>query len=130
MQVPGVSSTGKHKVELSKNGLYLDGTKLNFTAGTSMANANLILFRVLNDNRVFLGKIYSTKVYDDNILIRDLVPCYRKSDNVIGMFDLVNNVFYTNAGSGTFLKGNNTSNNNYIKYKPKDADGYDVHFIN
>ncbi len=21
-------------------------------------------------------------------------------------------------------------NNNYIKYKPKDADGYDVHFIN
>ena len=130
MQVPGVSSTGKHKVELSKNGLYLDGAKLNFTAGTSMANANLILFRALNDNRVFLGKIYSTKVYDDNILIRDLVPCYRKSDNVIGMFDLVNNVFYTNAGSGTFLKGNNASNNNYIKYKPKDADGYDVHFIN
>ena len=130
MQVPGVSSTGKHKVELSKNGLYLDGAKLNFTAGTSMANANLILFRVLNDNRVFLGKIYSTKVYDDNILIRDLVPCYRKSDNVIGMFDLVNSVFYANAGSGTFLKGNNASNNNYIKYKPKDADGYDVHFIN
>lgn len=129
-RVPGVSSTGKHKVELSKNGLYLDGTKLNFTTGTSMANANLILFRVLNDNRVFLGKIYSTKVYDNNILIRDLVPCYRKSDNVIGMFDLVNNVFYMNAGSGTFLKGNNASNNNYIKYKPKDADGYDVHFIN
>ena len=130
MQVPGVSSTGKHRVELSKNGLYLDDTKLNFTAGTSMANANLILFRVLNDNRVFLGKIYSTKVYDDNILIRDLVPCYRKSDNVIGMLDLVNNVFYTNAGSGKFLKGNNVNNYDYIKYKPTDADGYEVHFVN
>ena len=130
VQVPGVSSTGKHRVELSKNGLYLDGTKLNFTAGTSMANANLILFRVLNDNRVFFGKIYSTKVYDDNILIRDLVPCYRKSDNVIGMLDLVNNVFYTNAGSGKFLKGNSVNNYDYIKSKPTDADGYDVHFIN
>ena len=130
MQVPGVSSTGKHRVELSKNGLYLDGAKLNFTAGTSMANANLILFRALNDNRVFLGKIYSTKVYDDNILIRDLVPCYRKSDNVIGMLDLVNNVFYTNAGSGKFLKGNSVNNYDYIKYKPTDADGYEVHFVN
>ena len=130
VQVPGVSSTGKHRVELSKNGLYLDDTKLNFTAGTSMANANLILFRVLNDNRVFLGKIYSAKVYDDNILIRDLVPCYRKFDNVIGMLDLVNNVFYTNADSGKFLKGNNVNNYDYIKYKPTDADGYEVHFVN
>ena len=130
VQVPGVSSTGKHRVELSKNGLYLDGTKLNFTAGTNMANANLILFRVLNDNRVFFGKIYSTKVYDDNILIRDLVPCYRKSDNVIGMLDLVNNVFYTNAGSGKFLKGNSVNNYDYIKYKPTDTDGYEVHFVN
>ena len=94
-----------------------------------MANANLILFRVLNDNRVFLGKIYSVKVYDDNILIRDLVPCYRKFDNVIGMLDLVNNVFYANAGSGKFLKGNNVNNYDYIKYKPTDADGYDVHFV-
>ena len=130
VQVPGVSSTGKHRVELSKNGLYLDDTKLNFTAGTSMANANLILFRVLNDNRVFLGRIYNAKVYDDNILIRDLVPCYRKSDNVIGMLDLVNNVFYTNAGPGKFLKGNSVNNYDYIKYKPTDEDGYEVHYVN
>lgn len=37
--------------------------------------------------------------------IRDFVPCYRKSDNVAGLYDLVNGVFYTNAGSGTFIKG-------------------------
>ena len=92
-----------------------------------MANSNLVLFRVLGDSRVFLGKIYNAKVYDNNILIRNLVPCYRKSDNVIGMLDMVNNVFYTNAGSGTFTKGNNVNNINYIKYKPTDYDGYDVH---
>lgn len=33
------------------------------------------------------------------------VPCYRKADNVAGLYDLVNNVFYTNAGSGVFAVG-------------------------
>lgn len=43
---------------------------------------------------------------DDNLL-RDMVPCYRRSDNVIGMFDKVSTTFFTNAGTGTFTKGNN-----------------------
>lgn len=51
-------------------------------------------------------KMYYFKIYDNNILVRDFVPCYRKSDNVIGLYDKVNNTFYTNAGTGTFLKGN------------------------
>ena len=53
------------------------------------------------------AKLYSCKIWNNNILVRDLIPCYRKSDNVIGMYDLVNGVFYTNAGTGTFLKGEN-----------------------
>ena len=53
------------------------------------------------------AKLYSCKTYVNNILVRDFVPCYRKSDNVIGLYDLVNDVFYTNAGSGTFIKGGN-----------------------
>lgn len=52
-------------------------------------------------------KLYSCKIYDSDVIIRQLVPCYRKSDNVIGMYDIVNNVFYTNAGTGEFKKGDN-----------------------
>lgn len=51
--------------------------------------------------------IYSWKFYQDNVLIRDFIPCYRKSDNEIGLYDLVTETFYTNKGTGTFLKGNN-----------------------
>lgn len=50
------------------------------------------------------AKIYWCKLYDNNSLVRDLIPCYRKSDNVIWMYDLVNNQFYTNQWSGTFAK--------------------------
>ena len=36
----------------------------------------------------------------------DLVPCYRKSDGEIGMYDLINGTFFANLGTGTFDKGN------------------------
>lgn len=50
-------------------------------------------------------KLYAMYIYDNGNLVRDFVPCYRKSDNVAGLYDLVNNVFYTNAGSGVFAVG-------------------------
>ena len=53
---------------------------------------------------IFAGKIYSFKI--TNAITRlNLVPCYRKSDGEIGMYDTVSKTFYTNAGKGTFLKG-------------------------
>jgi hypothetical protein len=54
------------------------------------------------------GKLYNMRIYSAaGVLLRDFKPCYRKSDNVIGLYDLKNNVFYTNAGTGTFTKGSN-----------------------
>ena len=44
-------------------------------------------------------------LYDDNIMREGLYPVYRKSDSKPGMYDIVNNVFYTNQGSGEFLVG-------------------------
>lgn len=49
-------------------------------------------------------KCHWMKMYDGDSLIRDLVPCYRKSDDVIWMYDLVNDTFYTNSWTWTFTK--------------------------
>lgn len=51
-----------------------------------------------------LVRLYKLKIYDGESLIRDYVPCYRISDNVIGLYDKVNNAFISNQGTGTFLK--------------------------
>ncbi len=51
-----------------------------------------------------LNRWYYVKIWNNGELVRDLVPCYRKNDTVIGMYDLVNDTFYTNAWSGSFLK--------------------------
>ena len=50
-------------------------------------------------------QLYTFKIYDNDVLVRDFMPCYRKSDNEIGLFDSVNGKFYTNKGSGTFEMG-------------------------
>lgn len=55
-------------------------------------------------------RLYYSKFYNSNWdLVGDFVPCYRKSDNVIWMYDLVNNQFYTNSWSWTFSKGNDVT---------------------
>ena len=56
-----------------------------------------------------LLKIYSLKVWDNDTLIRNFIPVYRKIDSVIGLYDTIEGKFYTNAGTGTFLKGGNVN---------------------
>lgn len=45
------------------------------------------------------NKLMSLKMYTDYVQVRDFVPCYRKSDSEPGLYDLINNVFYTNTGT-------------------------------
>ena len=54
------------------------------------------------------GKLAYLRFYEtDDTLVHDYVPCYRKSDSVIGLYDLVTDTFLTNQGTGTFRKGGN-----------------------
>lgn len=54
----------------------------------------------------FNGRIYSAAVKNSaGTILRNFIPAKRNSDNVIGLYDLANDVFYTNAGSGTFVAG-------------------------
>ena len=41
--------------------------------------------------------------------VRHFIPCYRKSDSEIGMYDLVGKQFYANSGTGVFSKGNDVN---------------------
>ena len=50
------------------------------------------------------GRIYSCKIWDNGTLVRDLVPCLDEYDRP-GLYDLVNQQMYYNAGTGAFLSG-------------------------
>ena len=57
----------------------------------------------------FTGNVYKCRLYDNGVLVRNFVPCKRTSDSVVGMYDTVNDVFYTNAGTGDFTAGGNVT---------------------
>lgn len=91
----------------------LDGREIDTETPTIMPAYRMVNnFFLLgqNYNGSYRGKglkqVTSYKQWDKNgALVRNMVPCYRKSDGEIGMYDLVNRVFYTNAGTGSFGKG-------------------------
>lgn len=47
-------------------------------------------------------RMYYVQIWQNDVLVRDMIPARRNSDNVAGMYDLANDVFYTNKGSGSF----------------------------
>ena len=57
------------------------------------------------DNFYCHCKFYSFKAFKDGEVVSELVPCYRKSDNVIGLYDKIRKIFLINDHAGTFLKG-------------------------
>ena len=51
------------------------------------------------------GKLYYLQIWEGGVKLYDFIPCYRKTANVIGLYEQVNQVFYTNSGTGSFQKG-------------------------
>lgn len=86
--------------------------KITITSANNIVGA-LLLFGVkdmINSGKITCSesaRVYSCKIYDDTTLIRDYIPCYRKSDNEVGLYDLANNEFYSNAStdSDSFIMG-------------------------
>lgn len=103
------------EVNLKNSGFtYYDGNKRDWNAGTQTFNKNETI-KIFDAGYLQTGNssanvlIYNVKITEGSSLVRDFVPCYRKSDNVIGFYDLVNGVFYANAGTGDFIKGNDVN---------------------
>lgn len=91
---------------LTEYGTNIPATSLNvgkYTNGyTFMFTGRLYRVWFGNDTGVATGSYFALDFVTRQF---DLVPCYRKADDVIGFYDIVNDVFYTNAGTGTFVKG-------------------------
>ncbi len=50
-------------------------------------------------------KLYRATVKNGGSVVADLVPVKRISDSVVGMYDIIRQMFFTNVGSGTFTAG-------------------------
>lgn len=102
------TDTLRHTVLLDAKKLYVDGTMTadnsSYTFGETPTNMTLFKSGIAGYNAK--TKIYSFKMWSSGTLTRDMVPCIKDSTGEAGMYDLVNNVFYGNSGTGEFIVGN------------------------
>lgn len=92
--------------------LHLDGVqKITMTNSGNITPVKNILFLAANSVNSIVdyskAKVYRFTLTYNGTAILDFIPCYRKSDSKPGMYDLVTDTFFTNAGTGEFSVGNN-----------------------
>ena len=104
-----------HFVTTHKDGrrlVYQDGEKVyDHTVTNSYAQSSnrfgvFCILRNAGDIALgFKGKVYRLKVLKDAAVLANYIPCYRKTDGEVGMYDLVLKKFYGSEGSRKFAKG-------------------------
>lgn len=101
VQITG--NTGASTISATSNGTTSTNTGTIDAAG-EVCNLSMRLFK---DHRTATLpadykapiKVYSLKATENDVVVLDLVPVIRKSDNSIGFYDLATNTFLANEGS-------------------------------
>ena len=104
--VPYTSLQWMH-LEITSNGkLTLAGNSCTSTYAGEINEPLFLFVRPTQPKTAYFnGRMKTIEIGNNGVPIATLVPCYRKSDNEAGMYDIVNNVFYTNQGTGSFSVG-------------------------
>ena len=80
------------------------------------------------------ASIYSFKIYENETLVADYVPCYRKSDNVIGLYNVTSGIFCPANNSTAQQKISNARNATTLLYTDqcvyRTSDGLTFNIIN
>ena len=92
----------------NSSGVTINGVSKGTYASTTFTSPNsLVLFgshstaNAVSPN--FSGKVYYIKIYNNGDAVFDGIPAKRNSDNVCGLYDMANNVFYASHTATAFI---------------------------
>ena len=93
-----------YEFELVRNSLTLNNSTQTYTPSNGETNTSkLILFSTESKSIFTRGKLYYFKVYDNNVIIMDLIPV--RVGSVGYMYDKVSKQLFGNDGTGSFTLG-------------------------
>ena len=97
----------KNSIQGSDSYLVVSGSLGTQETDSDSPSGNVILFK--NQGSVVTsGYLYNCTLMNQDVIVRDFIPVQRKSDNAIGLLDLIENKFYTCSGiSAGPLKASN-----------------------
>ena len=117
----GNSSSMNFSSPYANHKLYFDFTADKITCvvdGTGIIDTAWHTAGTDNDNTICFGyrsrtttgdtgdrkhKWWFFRIWNSGVLIRNFIPCYRKSDNKGGFYETVNKQFYTSIGPADFI---------------------------
>jgi len=90
-------------IDFNKTVLNINGNTVHIFSNKNQTSSTTL--RIFYNTGIGQNDInlYYFKIYDNDTLVRNFIPA--KHGDEIGLYDLVENKFYTNAGSGTFIAG-------------------------
>lgn len=92
-----------------KRHTYIIGCKYGFSVdGLSLhrgISGDFVGQKAIEFVQGYKGKCYGVKISEGNQLVRHFIPVKRKSDGVIGMYELVGRKFYTSPNGEAFTGG-------------------------
>lgn len=106
--ISGLNLNNRNTIEVNNSLIINENTVKTVSAVSFTSTYNLFLFANNNVGTAQLPgsmKLYSFKIYDNETLVRDFVPCIVDSTGEVGLYDLVGKQFYGNAGTGIFTAG-------------------------
>lgn len=106
--ISGLNNGSPHEVDFNKNIISMDGKPV-LTMGNSTFSVphNLALFannRAGGIQEKTTMVLYYCRIYDGNTITRDYIPC-KNAAGAVGLYDLIGQKFYGNAGTGSFAAG-------------------------
>lgn len=106
--ISGLNNGSPHEVSFNKNIISMDGSPvLTMGVSTFSVPQNLVLFannRAEGIQEKTTMVLYYCRIYDGNTIIRDYIPC-KNAGGAVGLYDLIGQKFYGNAGTGSFTAG-------------------------
>lgn len=102
---PAATVGGHYIADKNRNICKLNGDAITSPQATFSGNSNIYLFArsysSLSPSKI---NLYLCRIYKADVLTRDYIPCTNAS-GAAGLYDLVEQEFYGNAGTGSFTAG-------------------------
>ena len=102
---PAAEIGARYSIDKNKNVCKIGETFVSSSAQTFSGITNIYLFARSYSSRSYSsGKMFFCKIFKGDTLLRSFVPC-KDSTGAVGLYDLADGKFYSNAGTGSFTAG-------------------------
>lgn len=99
-----INYSDRLSIDYNKNRLTINKSVKEWDSAVFQSAYNLVLFAVNSNGTIEYNsktRLYSCKIYDNDLLVRNFVPCKNDKD-VVGLYDYVTETFFENKGTGAF----------------------------